>query len=230
MWAATGNNLRVAGDMPRRSYSIRLDANAERPWERTGFKIKGLEQLRASQSWRSALGSAHSDSGLVHQRQTQSIVPTLGSFEEWAETIGSVLAFAGIEGFLGNLEQTQVVQDEDTQQWTAFFDAWWERFEDIPITIDDICHHVITRKDSTDEDVDVSFAEALPDTLLVNRDRGEGSFKRSLGRHLSKFSGRIFGGHKLSNAGMIKKQRLRKWQLEPTATANPETLQEGAGT
>ena len=44
MWAATGNNLRVAGDMPRRSFGIRLDANAERPWERTGFKIAGLQQ------------------------------------------------------------------------------------------------------------------------------------------------------------------------------------------
>jgi len=44
VWVATGNNLRVAGDMPRRSFGIRLDANAERPWERTGFKIAGLQQ------------------------------------------------------------------------------------------------------------------------------------------------------------------------------------------
>ena len=48
VWAATGNNLRVAGDMPRRSYSIRLDANAERPWERTGFKIKGWNGISTS--------------------------------------------------------------------------------------------------------------------------------------------------------------------------------------
>ncbi len=34
--------------MLRRSYSIRLDANAERPWERTGFAIKGLSRYIAT--------------------------------------------------------------------------------------------------------------------------------------------------------------------------------------
>ncbi len=38
VWAATGNNLRVTGDLPRRSYSIRVDANVEVPWERTAFR------------------------------------------------------------------------------------------------------------------------------------------------------------------------------------------------
>ena len=42
VWAATGNNLRVTGDLPRRSYSIRVDANVEVPWERTGFQISDL--------------------------------------------------------------------------------------------------------------------------------------------------------------------------------------------
>ena len=69
--------------------------------------------------------------------------PALGSFEEWASTIGSVLAFAGVDGFLGNLEQTQVVQDEDTQQWTAFFDAWWEAFGEGTVTVDDVCQRLI---------------------------------------------------------------------------------------
>jgi hypothetical protein len=71
------------------------------------------------------------------------MVPPLGSFEEWASTVGSVLAFAGIEGFLGNLDQTQVAQDEDTQQWTAFFDAWWDAFGSIPVTVDDLCQRLI---------------------------------------------------------------------------------------
>jgi len=43
VWATSGNNLRVTGDLPRRPYSIRLDANAERAWERTGFPIQDHE-------------------------------------------------------------------------------------------------------------------------------------------------------------------------------------------
>ena len=34
----------AAGDMPRRSYGIRLDANEEQPWKRKDFKIRDLEQ------------------------------------------------------------------------------------------------------------------------------------------------------------------------------------------
>src|SRR5262245_56979558 len=37
-WTATGNNLAVAGDLARRCYWIRLDAQTSRPWQRTGFR------------------------------------------------------------------------------------------------------------------------------------------------------------------------------------------------
>ncbi|MEZ6072256.1 MAG: hypothetical protein R3C10_18855 [Pirellulales bacterium] len=143
VWAATGNNLRVAGDMPRRSYSIRLDANAERPWERTGFKIRGLE--RHVRSRRGDLLSAALTivRGWYINGQPKAGVPTLGSFDEWAETVGSVIAFAGVDGFLGNLEQTQVVQDEDTQQWSAFFEAWWDTFRGAGVIADDLCKRLI---------------------------------------------------------------------------------------
>ena len=40
------------------------------------------------------------------------------------------------------------------------------------------------------------------DVLLVQRDRGEGSLRRSLGRHLSRQTGRIYGLHKLVDAGI----------------------------
>ncbi len=217
VWAATGNNLRVAGDMPRRSYSIRLDANAERPWERTGFKIKGLERhIRANRG--DLLGAALTVVRAWYTNgKPQADVPTLGSFDEWAETVGSVLAFAGVDGFLANLKQTQVVQDEDTQQWTAFFDAWWEGFGSRDVTADDLCRLILPRKDMFNEAPDESLLEALPEPVLVNKDRGEGSLKRSIGRHLSRLTGRIFSGRKLCDAGTNKSKHVRKWKLEPLA-------------
>ena len=143
VWAATGNNLRVAGDMPRRSYSIRLDANAERPWERTGFKIKGLERhVRANRG--DLLSAALTVVRAWYTNgKPRASVPALGSFDEWAETIGSVVAFAGIDGFLGNIAQTQLVQDEDTQQWSAFFEAWWEEFNAQPVVVDELCKRLV---------------------------------------------------------------------------------------
>lgn len=41
-WIATGNNVRVRGDMARRSLICRLDARVERPWERTNFRHPDL--------------------------------------------------------------------------------------------------------------------------------------------------------------------------------------------
>lgn len=42
IWVATGNNIRVAGDLPRRTYRIRLDAKSAQPWTRTGFQHPDL--------------------------------------------------------------------------------------------------------------------------------------------------------------------------------------------
>ncbi|MBC8350468.1 MAG: hypothetical protein H8E66_00680, partial [Planctomycetes bacterium] len=225
VWAATGNNLRVAGDMPRRSYSIRLDANAERPWERTGFKIKGLERhIRVNRG--DLLSAALTVVRAWYTNgKPQASVPTLGSFDEWAETVGSVLAFAGVDGFLENLEQTQLVQDEDTQQWTAFFDAWWEEFDAKPVVVDDLCQRLI------EDDVHGAYtSRALPDALLVHLDvHGvrAGGLRRSLGRHLSRLAGRIFNGRKLLHAGNDGHRKIRRWKLAglvtPQGNANPAT-------
>ncbi len=223
VWVATGNNLRVAGDMPRRSYSIRLDANAERPWERTGFAIKGLERHIRENRGNLLSAALTIIRAWYTNGQPKASVPPLGSFEEWSETIGSVLAFAGIDGFLSNLEQTQTVQDEDTQQWTAFFDAWWERFGSRTLTADDICRIVIPRRDDPVEYIDEPLLKALPEPLMVNRDRGEGSFKRSLGRHLSRLKGRVFSGRKVHDSGLDGKRHIRLWKLVDT-NAPPATL------
>jgi hypothetical protein len=222
VWAATGNNLRVTGDMPRRSYSIRLDANIERPWERTGFHIKELESHVKTQRGDLLSAALTVIRAWYTNGKPQANVPTLGSFEEWANTVGSVLAFAGVPEFLGNLSQTQIVQDDDTQQWRVFFSAWWDRFERHEVAASDICSLVLPPKDTITQAVDQEFLDALPEPFLVNRDRGEGSLKRSIGRQLSRLTGRIFDNRKLCGAGKNKSNHVRKWKLEPMAGAGAE--------
>ena len=223
VWAATGNNLRLAGDMPRRSYGIRLDANEEQPWKRKNFKIRDLEQY-AHDHRGDLLGAALTVVRAWYTNgKPRAEVPTLGSFEEWASTIGSVLAFAGVHGFLGNLEQTQLGRDEDTQQWTAFFAAWWERFGKSDVTADELCRRVLPPKDTSNETYDELLVQALPEPFLVNRDRGEGSLKRSIGRNLSRLTGRIFDGRKVCAAGVDTKKHIRRWCLEPVGQQSQAT-------
>jgi hypothetical protein len=43
-WMATGNNVKVGGDLITRTYLVRLDAKMSRPQERDGFKHPNIEQ------------------------------------------------------------------------------------------------------------------------------------------------------------------------------------------
>lgn len=213
VWAASGNNLRVTGDLPRRSYSIRVDANVEVPWERTGFQIGDLISYVTDNRGDLLSAALTIIRAWYTNGKPKASVPTLGSFQEWADTIGSVLAFAGIAGFLTNREQTQVVQDESLQEWTAFFDAWWDRFGSRELTADDICRVVFPPKDAPVEYLEDPLIQALPGPLVTNRNQGDGSFKRSLGRQLSKLRGRIFNGRKLTDAGINSNRHVRLWKL-----------------
>ena len=207
VWVATGNNLRLAGDMPRRCYTIRMDANAERPWERSGFSHPNLEQY--AQSNRGKLLAAAFTLIRAWFNAGQPAAPDLpafGSFQQWTDNIGGVLAHAGVEGFLANLRELCQVQDEDNQQWADFFTTWRYLLGETPVTADDICQRILAHDTLTDD--------ALPDVLLVNRDKGEGSLKRSLGRNLSRLAGRLFDGYKLLNAGRSGKKHVRMWMLK----------------
>jgi hypothetical protein len=44
VWTATGNNLRLGGDMRTRSVLVGLNPDMPKPEERTGFKIPNLDQ------------------------------------------------------------------------------------------------------------------------------------------------------------------------------------------
>jgi hypothetical protein len=218
VWAASGNNLRVTGDLPRRSYSIRVDSNVEIPWERTGFQIGDLMNFVKDNRGDLLSAALTIIRAWYTNGKPKASVPTLGSFQEWADTIGSVLAFAGIHGFLTNREQTQFIQDESLQEWIAFFNAWWDRFGSRELTADDICRVVFPPKDSPVEYLEDPLIQALPSPLVINRNQGDGSFKRSLGRQLSKLRGRIFNGRKLTDAGINSNRHIRLWRLvDPNA-------------
>ncbi|MBD3264428.1 MAG: toprim domain-containing protein [Candidatus Omnitrophica bacterium] len=203
-WVATGNNIKVTGDMPRRCYTVRLDSNLERPWERSPdtFKHPNLERyvrenriklLRAAfiiiRSWYAAGKPPPKD------------IPVVGSFIEWSEIIGGVLQHAGIEGFLSNQEKLRDQQDDEGLQWQAFFNVWYQTWGSSGVSTAEICSQIMT--DGTD------ISEVVPDVLLYSKEKGEASLKRSLGRRLSSMSGKIYNNLKIhySTDGHLKKKR-----------------------
>jgi hypothetical protein len=202
-WLATGNNLKVGGDLGRRCYWIRIDANMARPWKRNDFRHKNLKRhvrihrgqilgamLTLVRGWFAA-GCPASDSS-----------PTVGGFEEWTQTLGGILDFLQIPGFLGNLGAFYDQVDEDDRAWEAFLTGWYEQFKSEPQTVATIAEVVRHEGDP--------LREALPPELLEAL-TGKGSFERKLGRALSKHVGAIFGKYRLDRAG--EQQRAILWKV-----------------
>jgi hypothetical protein len=134
LWLGTGNNPGLSHEMTRRTVRIRLDAKTDRPWLRTGFRHPNLIEwatanrpklvwsaLTMAQAWLAA-GKPNGNKAL-------------GMFEAWAKVIGGILDVAGIDGFLGNLEEFYERADSEGAAWRAFVAEWWTRFRDADMTV-----------------------------------------------------------------------------------------------
>jgi hypothetical protein len=129
VWTATGNNLRLGGDMRTRSVLIGLDPDMPNPENRTGFKIPNLDQ------W--ILNPVNQKTILRHLLVlvldwTRNGAPrekgiTMRQFTPWAEALGGFLEHHGITGFLANAESVREI-DEEEAAWTAFLARWRQLF------------------------------------------------------------------------------------------------------
>jgi len=132
-WMATGNNILLGGDLPRRTYLIQMDPEMAHPERRSDFlhpdlKAWVLEErahiltaiLTLARAWFAA-GRPAAD------------VPVIGGYEQWTATVGGILAHAGIDGFLGNLERLRDVVDPSEGQWQNFLEVWYAEFGPGPV-------------------------------------------------------------------------------------------------
>ena len=205
-WIATGNNIILRGDLPRRCYWIRLDAKESRPWKREKFKHTNLREWAADHRGE-LVGAALTIARAWHDagKPKAQNVPKLGSFEEWTEIIGGILQYAGVEGFLGNLEELYDKADEGNAEWEVFLEAWWTHKGDDKISVKDLAK--LIEKEN-------SLKDALPGDLSESLDKGEGSFTRRLGTAISKRVGTHYGddGLHISEAGEFRRAKL--WRIQ----------------
>ena len=129
VWMATANNPALSNEMARRIVRIRLDADVERPWERSAFKHADLlgwvrdtrgELLGALfslvKSWLAAGGARGAE--------------TMGSYESWAAIVGGILNATGIGGFLEDRDEVYVQSELELEGWKALVDYWRDKYGD----------------------------------------------------------------------------------------------------
>ncbi len=184
-WMATGNNIQIGGDLPRRSYWIRMDAHDDKPWMRSGFKhdleawvpehrgdiIAAL--LTLARAWFAA--------GRPVGKKRR-----MGSFQPWVDTIGGILDYVwlGECPFLDNQDELYEQSDNDAAQWAAFLYAWYELYRSEGVLVSKLTKDI---KSGSFDDGDTTLGvaglyNALPDDLA---DIQKGDFKRRLGKALA---------------------------------------------
>lgn len=198
LWIATGNNPEFSNEMARRLVRIRLDPHEERPWQRTGFRHPDLMTWVRANRPRLVAACLTLCQAWIAAGKPQG-ARSIGSFENWAHVVGGVLDVAGIEGFLGNLDEMMEASDSEGAGWSAFIAAWWDRFGTAEVGAADLF------------DV-ATFCDPAP-PISGNNDKAQ---RTSFGIAIKKMRDRVFrvGDLKLRLVQTGTFRRAVKWQLK----------------
>jgi putative DNA primase/helicase len=123
----------------------------------------------------------------------------LGSYEDWALTMGGILDACGVTGFLSNLERFYERADTEGHSWRVFVGEWWERHGSQPVTV----------KQAAD-----SLWDSDGQGPLELRGDTEKARLTSLGTLLSKHEGRVFDRWCVERNGRPRRA-VQWWRLVP---------------
>ena len=137
-WIATGINIALGGDLPRRCVWVRMDPQDARPWLRDRSAFRHPDLLAWAKRERGRIIAAVltiARAWIRGGRRVPDGTPRLAVFEEWCEVLGGMLSVMRVDGFLQNLDQQYEEADIEGPQWGAFLAKWHERFGEKPVTV-----------------------------------------------------------------------------------------------
>ena len=209
IWIGTGNNIRLAGDLPRRCYWVRMIAAGARPWERAPETYTIPELAKWVTDNRGAILAAILTlaRAWVSAGRPKATTPTrLGGFEDWVRVVGGILSHAGITDFLGNQTAMYAQVDDSGPQWEAFLEAWQKLWADSSQTVATIVAALPENE---------SLRDALPDELADGATK-DGKDAKGFNRRFA-WALRRQNGVKLPNGLVLqrgrKEERGAKWQV-----------------
>jgi putative DNA primase/helicase len=194
MLFATGNNLRIVGDLTRRCLVARLDPACEHPELRT-FDRDALAYAAARRADIVWAALTIMKAYLVAGRP--GTLPPLGSFETWSRLVREAIVWAGGQDPVQSLE-TGRASDPQRERLLAIMAAWWDAFGDREVTASEVIN-----KASSDK--------GLRDALdTIKQDNQEVTAKR-LGEWLARVSGQRIRNARFETAN--KQHGSALWRL-----------------
>ena len=200
---ATGNGLRVRGDMTRRTIICSLDANVERP-ELRKFDQDPLQRVMDDRGAFVAAALTIVRAYLVANSPNR--LPPVASFTEWSNTVRSALVWLGCADPVVTMEAAREDDPElgELQQVVA---AWNGEYGDAPRTLRYACEQALEQ--TRDEHGDLCASRpALRDALVqVAGERNAINTKR-LGKWFLRHESRIVRVE--VSAGKFEQRRLKR--------------------
>jgi hypothetical protein len=215
-WVLTGNNVEVGGDLPRRVYPIYLDPGVPRP-ELRHFDRPDLAgwvmQHRGELLWSVlVIARAWFDAGKPRPADR---VDEVGSFNDWAYTVGGMLENAGVEGFRKN-DAVRSARDDAATAWQALLEEGLELFGNQPFAPSAFIRTLGDR-----------FGDIAPSKVVRDLDRA-GSASAAAHRLSNQFrqiADRRFGDAqiRITSAGRNSHTKTEEWQIvAESTTASPQ--------
>ncbi len=186
IWLATGNNIMLGGDLPRRVYRIRMTTDVSDPEARENFVYPRLvEAVTAMRGEIVAslltIARAWFDAGMPAPAKK---LRKLGDFSDWVDLVGGILAFAGIDGFLENIDEMRHSAAIDETAWELFLEVWYTELGEAAYTTSEL---IAEWKGSK------KLAETLPDPIVTWFQEDIKSLSRKVGKVLAKYADTPYG-------------------------------------
>jgi hypothetical protein len=223
VWMANGNNVQIGGDLARRLYLSRMDAEQAMPWLREDFQhpdLIGWVKAHRGRIVAAALtlGRAWIQAGCPDPEK----MPPLGGFEDWRRIVGGVLEFAGATEFMANAMETYLEADVELRQWEAFLSAIYDSFGSTPWTVAELK----ARLDREVKEVTafkIRITDCLPDDLGAAFSDPRRSFSHTLGRALARQDRRRFPSGLMIARGQTV-NRAVQWVIVQTKETDPKLI------
>ena len=208
---ATGNSLRVRGDMTRRTILSELDAGVERPELRI-FTTRPVDTVLANRAAYVAAGITVCRAYLMARLPGR--LDPLASFDQWSDLVRSSLVWLGQADPVNTME---IAREEDTEviDMREIFTLW--------------SSHVGTQTDTTALKIAEKACErtyggaegfVLPefrDALLrIAGDRGQVNTRRLAGWIRAR-EGRIINGLRIKRQPTVSHEGAMQWRLIPAS-------------
>ena len=206
IWIANGNNVSPSDEIARRCIWIRLDANAEKPWERDGFKHPQLKQWILSNRGEILTAILTLVNKWVADGMPKFSGSAKGSYSEWSDTIGGILESVGVSGFLENEAELYETSVGSNDQWVAFVEAWKEKFGEAETFTSELFKLASYADEFTFQGGE--YQNLLSDDLGAGKERSRST---KLGKKLKQKVDRVIAGCKIQKGSTVKGKA--RWRL-----------------